>query len=215
MADITRLIDKDLEEIDIIDHKLQVSDSNIAGATEDITNGLKSINTDHSAIHMGIGYCGHLYLASLAGLGTQVWRIKGPTTTYAHIKSIQVSCEGSTIRATLKKDVTITNAGTEESTIANLNHNSTNLPSTKFYDGSVTYTGGSTWCEVIVHGDTAGVGVNTGTSGGNFIQNDYLEYVTKTGDEDYILEIVNLKEDAATNIAVNLFFYEEGQGLDN
>jgi hypothetical protein len=186
----------------------------ITKAHETVTNGLKSINSDHALIHKGLGYCGHLYLASLGNQAVQRWRIKGPTTKYAHIKNIQVGCEGTTIRIRLIKDATITNAGTEVAgAIANLNHNSENGATIKFYDSGVTYTGGSIWCEIVVHGDTSGVGANLGSSGGEFIQSDYLEYVTKTGDEDYVLEITNLKTDTGLNIQVQLFFYEEEQGI--
>ena len=186
----------------------------ITEAQEPITHGLKAINTDHGAIHLGFGFCASLYLASLAGSAIQRWRIKGPTTKYAHLKSIQVSAEGSSLSVKLIKDVTIVNSGTEVAgAINNLNHNSTILPTTKIYDSGTTYTGGNTWCQVIIHGDTSGVGTGIGSNGGNFVQSDYLEYITKTGDEDYVLEIQNLKTDVASNISVQLFFYEESQGL--
>ncbi len=181
---------------------------------ESITGSFKNTNSDHSAIHLGYGYCLHLYYASLAGNATKTYRIKGPTNLFAHIKGIQISASGSVIRAELIKDAAITNPGVEiTGMINNLNHNSIRTPQTKVFDSNVTYTGGSVWCSAIVQGDTTGGGNATSRSGGEFIQQDYLEYVTKSEDEDYILKLTNLTADTAAYIQINMFFYEEPKGL--
>lgn len=186
-------------------------------ADEGITHGLRSINTDHGAIHLGWGYCAHLYHADLAQNAKKVYRYKAPTTKYAHIKSIQVNSAGATVRVRLVKNPTITVAGTEIDCICNLNHNSNSVAESKIYDGDAEFTGGETWCQIVIHGDTVGTGTdaNKSKSSGSFIQSDYLEYVTKSGGEDYIIEIENIdtKNVPALDISIDMFFYEEPQGI--
>ena len=181
-------------------------------ADEPITRGLRTVNTDHGAIHSGWGFCAHLYHASLATTARQVYRFKGPTTLYAHIKSIQAGVIGETITVKLIKDPTITNAGTIiADALQNLNHNATQTAQSALYDGGVTYTGGTTWCEVIVRGSTSG-GIQVKASS-TFVQSDYLEYVTRDGDTDYILEIENIGTATAEDISIDIFFYEEPLGI--
>jgi hypothetical protein len=183
-------------------------------AMDQITYSFKNTNSDHSAIHLGYGMCMHMNHATLLGNAEKTYRIKGPSTLFAHIKSIQVSSEGSTIKCELIKDAVITNPGTEiVDAIQNLNHNSSRTPQTKVYDSSVTYTGGKVWCSVLVHGDTTGGGSNTSRSSGSFNQNENLEYITKNNDTDYILKITNLTSDTAINTHINMFFYEEPKGM--
>lgn len=185
--------------------------SEIRNIMDPITGNLRNTNSDHSAIHAGEGNCLHLYLATLAAEGVQRWRIKGPTAKFAHIKGIQISAQGAPLVARLIKDMTITNTGTiVENCIANLNDNIDLEAETKVYDSGVTYTGGTVWCSTVIQGSST----NQAISSGSFIQNDNLEYVTKDGDTDYVLEIENLDgSDEANFINVNMFFYEETRGL--
>jgi hypothetical protein len=184
-------------------------------AQEQVTKGLVNTNSDHNAIHKGYGFCMHLFYASLAPTAKQIYRLKGPVNLFSHIKSIQANLEGATCRFRLVKDATVVLEGTEITNIINnLNHNSARLPQTKVFDGGATYSGGSTWCSVVVHADTSGGGTTLSKSSGNFIQADYLEYVTKSNEEEYFLEIENLSlSDTAVNIDIKFFFYEEPQGL--
>lgn len=189
----------------------------IADWTEEITKGIKVINTDHAAIHDGIGMCASLYLPTLAPAAIQNYRYKGPTSLFAHIKSIQVNGQGSAlkvelIRSTVASPIVITNVGTEiVGAIQNLNDNSDKVPESKLYDSGIVFTGGANWCSVIVNGSST----NQAVTGGSFAQGENQEYVTKDGDTDYILKITNLDgSDTASYIGVNMFFYEEPQGLD-
>lgn len=181
---------------------------------ERITGSVKEINSDHSAIHAGLGYCLHLYHASLAPGVSKNYRIKGPTTKYAHLKSIQVSAQGAPLLVELIQEAAFTNLGVEiTGAIKNLNHNYPDVNQTKVYDGSVAYTGGEVWCSIVVQGNTTGGGANITSSSGQFIQSDYLEYDTKDGDENYVLKITNLSAEAtAQYINTNMFFYEEELG---
>jgi hypothetical protein len=185
-------------------------------AEEPITKGIRSINTDHGAIHLGWGYCAHLYHKELAVGAKKIYRFKGPSTKYAHIKSIQAGAIGSTIAARIIKDVTITVMGTKEDCLCNLNHNSLHEAQSEIYDGSVVYTGGKTWCEVIIRGYTSEDSKFAASmqTAGQFIQNDYLEYVTKSNDEDYIIELENIGDDTAYDLSIDMFFYEEPLGYE-
>jgi len=207
MADINKMSPKTSRYLD--------ENNNEINALYSITGSFKNTNSDHTAIHAGYGMCLCLEYASLAANTSKIYRFKGPTTLYAHIKSIQVSLEGATCRVKLIRNATITNAGTEVTgCMHNLNDNSSRTPQSKVYDSSVTYTGGLTWCQTIVHGDTSGAGGSLARTNSSFIQNENLEYVTKTNDTNYVLEIKNLStSDAALNILISMFFYEEPQGL--
>jgi hypothetical protein len=184
---------------------------------EGVTGAVKDINSDHAAIHLELGYCMSLYHASLAAGAKKIYRVVGPETLFAHIKSIKVSAQGAPLMVKLITEPTITTPGGEiAGCIRNLNHNSEKLNQLHVFDGSVAYTGGSVWCPVIVHGDTGGVGGNKIAASGQFSESDFLEYVTKNDAEEYILEIENLNApggDPAVHILTRMFFYEEPYGV--
>lgn len=187
----------------------QVEVSNLP--IEELTGGIPEINTDHALIHKGYGLCASIYLATLAANGTKVWRLKGPTTRFAHIKSLHVGSQGAPLKIELIRNATITNAGTEISgAIKNLNDNSLVVAQSKLYDSAVAYTGGNVWCTVVVNGATTNQAVSTGS----FVQNANQEYITKSADTDYIIKITNLSAtDAASHLMFGMFFYEETRGL--
>jgi hypothetical protein len=194
--------------------RMIAENNEVRNILDPITHNPRNTNSDHSAIHYGMGMCLHLYEASLAAEGKQVYRFKGPDTLYAHIKGIEVSGQGASCAVRLIRNATITDAGVEvEGAIQNLNDNSDVEPESKVYDSNVTYTGGTVWCEKIIHGDTDGTGVKKVQSGASFVQNVNLEYVTKSEGTDYILEIENLDDtNELAHLSVNMFFYEEPEG---
>lgn len=211
-----RLIKKMLEMFDA-DNKVKVNDETLVRARDNITKALQSTNSDHTAIHKGYGYCAHLYFEELEHGDKKRYRWKGPEHLYCHIKSIQVGCIGATVSAKIIKDVTITNDGTKEDCLCNLNHNADIPAKSEIYDGNVEYSGGKTWCEVIVRGFTSEETKQAPAqqTAGQFIQNDYIEYVTKNGEEEYIIEIENIdvEENTAFDLTIDLFFYEEPEGI--
>lgn len=208
-------LDTTNNKLEDIKTEVQSIDLQLEGFTEELTGGVKSINTDHALIHAGLSYCAHLEFASLAPLAKKVYRIRSPLTLYDHIKNIIVSVEGATCRISLKRNCTITNGGVELTNVLNnLNDNSLYTPQTKIYDSNVTYTGGTTWCSTIAHADTSGAGGSTSRSSGGFIQGDNQEYVTKNNNTDYILEIENISTtDTALNLHISIFLYEETKGI--
>jgi len=178
---------------------------------EGLTGGVEEINTDHALIHKGYGLCASIYLATLAPNATKIWRLKGPTTRFAHIKSLHVNSQGAPLRIDLIRNATITNMGTEISdAIQNLNDNSVVVAQSKLYDSAVAFTGGTIWCSVVVNGATT----NQTISAGSFVQNVNQEYITKSNDTDYIIRITNLSgSDTASHLMFGMFFYEESEGL--
>jgi hypothetical protein len=202
--------------------KISLSNNVLTTAKEQITNGLISTNSDHSAIHRGFGYCKHLFFGELAFGAKKIYRITSPETLFMHIKSIQVGLIGATcaarlVKGTAENPLVITNTGTLESPSWNLNDNSPMTPQSKWYDGTVEYTGGQTWCEVVVRGFTTAdtKQAPSNQTAGEFIQSDYLEYVTKNNNTEYILEVENIdhEENTAYDITIDMFYYEEPQGL--
>lgn len=179
---------------------------------EEVTGAVNEINSDHKAIHDGYGLCAHLYLASLVAEAKHVYRFKGPSTLYAHIKNIELTGQGAPVAFRLIKGATVTVAGSEVTgAIQNLNDNSDTTPESALYDTNVEYTGGTIWCEKVMQGSTGGPISATGS----FAQNPNQEYITKTGSVDYILELENLSTtDDASYLNVNMFFYEEPSGLN-
>ena len=208
-----------IEELKAIKSESKRSADVLDRADEKITRGVRSINTDHAAIHLGWGFNIHIYETSLEFGAKKIYRFKGPSTLYAHIKSIQAGCTGATVRAKIIKDATITGNGTIREALRNLNHNATQTAESEIYDGAVTYTGGITWAEVILRGFTSDSGkfAPSQQNAGEFIQNDYLEYVTKTNNENYIIEIENIdsEESTAFDLTLDFFFYEEPLGITN
>ena len=190
-------------------------DSKARSILDPITHNPRNTNSDHSAVHYGMGMCMHLYTASIAPEAKHIYRFKGPTTLYAHIKGMEVSGQGATVAVRLIKRATITVAGTEiTGAIQNLNDNAEVEPQSKVYDTNVEYTGGIVWCQKLAHGNTDSSGNKNIQSGASFVQNPNTEYVTKSGDTDYIIEIENLDDNnSLVHLNVNLFFYEEETGV--
>lgn len=183
----------------------------ILSSYDDFTKSKKTIDTDHYYIHKGLGYCIHNYTALLAFGDKLIYRYVSPLTKYAHIKNIQVSSENATIKVTLKRGIVITGAGTlVTDSINNLNDNVENESGSKLYNGSVTYTGGTEWCSIVVHGGST----NQSSTSNTFVQSGETEYIAKNNETDYIIEIENIDEaeKTANNINLNMFLYEEERG---
>jgi hypothetical protein len=194
--------------------RILTEQNEVKNAYDPITHNPRNTNSDHSAVHYGLGFCAHLYLASLAASATQVYRFKGPTDLFAHLKSLEVAGQGATCAFRIYRGVTLTANGTLVSgAIQNLNDNSPVEPESELYNGTVTYSAATLWCEKIFHGSTDSSGNKNIQSGASFVQNPNLEYVTKDGDTDYVIEIENLDPTyPCVHLGVNMFFYEEEHG---
>ena len=108
---------------------------------ESVTGGLKSINTDHSAVHKGLGFCFHNRLTTLSnevGSNKKVYRLKTPLDKYLHIKNMEIASQGSTIVLRIVEAPTITVAGTEiANAIQQMNRTFNKVAQSKIYDSTV------------------------------------------------------------------------------
>lgn len=193
-----------------------IDDENVVrNILDPITHNPRNTNSDHSAIHYGLGMGLNLYLSSLAAGQKQIYRINGPETLFAHIKNVEVSGQGATFAVRLIKEPTITTAGVLiANAIQNLNHNSDVVPQSSVYGTDVAYSDGVVWRQKIIHGYTDSSGNKFIQGANSFIQNPNIEYVTTDGNADYILEIENLDlANALSHLDIAMFFYEEPLGF--
>ena len=190
-----------------------LEDGTVVNQNEGITGFPGYINSDHANIHFKAGYVFSAKIATIAASATKSYRIEGPTDLFMHLKNLKVSGFGASLHVKLVKGATTDAAGTAmtngQTGFHNLNHNGDDTPQSTIYENSTRTASGYVWDQDITYGDTTG---NRG-DGSNFVQTDYLEYVTKSSDEEYFLEITNLDgANAATNVLVKFFMYEEAAG---
>lgn len=188
--------------------------------TEDFTSGVKTINTDHAFIHQGIAFKMHLDIGDLAAAASESYSLKTPANKYLHFKNLRLSGVGasvkaSIIRGTASNPLTVNSAGSAASELigpANLNDNSA-TSSGVTVKKTPTYTNnedGETWDFITISGESTNQFQSATESRGN--ENE--ELVMKP-DTYYVLTITNLSGgggDAASDVILTAFWYEEGQG---
>jgi hypothetical protein len=174
-----------------------------------ITNALRNINSDHSAIHEGEGFNLLFDFTGLTSLGKKVYRFVGPTTRFAHVKNLSFVGQGSQALIKIIKEATQTAPGTLlTDAIINKNDNSPLVPTSKLYENA-TYTGGKLWDFAKINGDTLG---GSSSSGGNVNTNPNEELITKDENTVYFIEVENLTTDTLDHVYCKMFFYEELKG---
>ena len=178
----------------------------IVDSQEEITLGIKSINTDHALIHMGYGLGFTIYKTLTTG---QVfnWSFKAPTAKYAHVKDIQLTSLGGSIKLALLEGVVVTVDTGTLVPLNNLNNNSLYVPTTTIKE-TPTFTGGAAAWTIYALADST----NQTTGIGAFAQNENKEFVTKSADTYYVLQATNLTTESIP-IVISGFLYEESQGL--
>lgn len=196
--------------------RVVLESGSVVNQNEGITGFQGSIDTDHANIHYKAGYVFSAKIASIAASATKSYRIKGPSELFAHMKNLKVGGFGASLHVKLVKGATTDAAGSAltngQDGFHNLNHNGTDAPESAIYENSTRTATGYIWDQEITYGDTTG---NKG-DGSNFLQTPNLEYVSKSGDENYFIEITNLDgANAATNVLIKFFMYEESQGFSN
>lgn len=188
MADINRLIDKDLEEIDIIDGKLQVEDKNLTNAKDTATNNLGIIETEHKEIHEGNHFF-NSYLLSMTGNATYDWvLITGEK--YAHVTFTLQTAEAGFSFITYE-GITANNDGTIVPNILNNNRNSANASTILF---RLAPTGVVTIGSQQVRQGHYGTAAGTGNSVGGSVTREN-ELILKPNTK-YLLRITNLSAQA-------------------
>lgn len=177
---------------------------------ENITGGIKNINSDHALIHDGIGMGFSIYNATMTTGQVKEYSFKAPTTKYAHVKNLTVQTLGGSVKMEILKGVTVTVDTGTAVPISNLNDNST-IVATATIKASPTYTGGTVWATSYALADST----NQTTGMGDYIENVNQELVTKSAGTYYVLKITNLTTDTIGPVVATGFFYEESEGIDS
>lgn len=173
---------------------------------EEITGGINSINSDHTLIHQGYGFCFSIY-ETLTNAQVKTYSFKAPTSRFAHIKNLVLQSLGGSVKLEILRDVTVTgDTGTAVLT-SNLNDNSTSTP-TATVKATPTYSGGTVALALYSLSDAT----NQTTGNGSFALNTNEEFITKSSDKYYVLKFTNLTTESVP-IAFKGFFYEELKGL--
>ena len=174
---------------------------------EQLTGGIPNINTDHALIHKGYGYSFSILLNTLAGSAVKEYCLTSPSDLFIHLKNFNIQVLGSSIKAEILVSPTVTvNTGAAVS-ISNLNHNSSLTAETTIKENP-TYTGGTSARAIYALSDST----RQATGNADFNSNPNQEFITKDGNEQYILKITNLSSDDCL-VSIDAFFYEETKGL--
>jgi hypothetical protein len=188
------------------------------GHEGNFTKGLRVINTDHAYIHAGIGFKGHLDLGNIAAAQSESYSFKTPAGKYIHLKNLVLAASAASVklelfRGTVAAPLTINSPGgaaTEWTGPHNANDNSATtsgvtVAKTPTYTAAQT---GALWDFIIV----SGAATNQFQSISEVRMSDNFELVLKPNTY-YVLKFTNLSgADAAVDVNLGLFFYEEGAG---
>jgi len=182
--------------------------SNITvSGTEGITTGVNSINTDHSAIHLGYGALVS-DIQTLTNGATKEYCMTTPEFLYPHFKNVVLKSLGGSCKLELIKGATVTVNTGDALNIQNPNDNATATADMTIKEDP-TYSGGTVWTTIYALSDSTRQTIgNAETS-----TSDNQELVMKNANEEYILKLTNLTTDTIT-VAWQGFWYEEPQGVD-
>lgn len=188
---------------------------------ERFTGAVKSINSDHSYIHDGIGYKAHLDIGALSAAASESYSFKTPVDKFCHFKNLRLSGKGASVRAfiirgTETNPLTVNSAGSTASELigpVNLNDNFSNA-SGVVVKKTPTYTNnenGEVWDFITISGESTNQFQSTTESQGNV-----NEELVMQPDTYYVLTITNLSAgggDAANDVVLTGFWYEEDMGV--
>lgn len=207
---------------EIYDQPIGAQNVILTGETiEILTDAVRVIPTDHAYIHAGIGHKFSLNIGTLNAAASMSFSFKTPASKYIHFKDLKLTSMGAGVRLDIRRGTSATplvidspgSAATELVGPNNLNDNSTNVSGVTILK-TPTYTGGATgtiWDSIQIVGDSTNqfaTVVETKIS-------DNDELVMKP-DTYYVFTITNLSAgggDAAQQVFVNGFFYEEDAGF--
>ena len=187
---------------------------------ERVTGAIPAINTDHKYIHVGIGYKAHLEIGDLAAEASESFSFKTPANNYVHFKNLRLSGVGASMKAeiifgTEDNELDVDSAGTTATELLgphNLNDNSSNSTGIVIKK-TPTYTDnkdGETWDLITI----SGASTNQFRSASQTQGGANEELVLKP-DTYYVIKITNLSPeggDAASDVNLTMFWYEEGDG---
>ena len=187
-------------------------------AVERVTKAFAIINTDHKYIHEGIAYKAHLSIGDLAANSSISYSFKAPEKHYVHFKNFKLYGVGATLKMELIR-------GTEDDPLVIDNPDSGTIDGDDLVgphsvnDFKVIETGvtigktptyttnqdGETWDQVVLPGSST----NQFQSSDQTSVSDNFEYVMKP-DGYYVITIINTSSaDAAEDVGLEMFWYEE------
>lgn len=174
-------------------------------AAERITDGLSVINTDHAAIHKGMGFTAGDYISMTTG-AVKSYCLTAPASKYMHIKNLSIQALGGSIKLEILKLPTVTvNTGTAL-VLTNKNDNSA-VVSGSSIKPDPTFSDGTVWDTFYALSDST----NQSTGLTQINDNDNEELVTKAASTKYIIRLTNLTE-VTVPVSWRIFFYEEDAG---
>ena len=191
----------------------------LRGLLERVTKMFPVINSDHAFIHEGDAHKARLDVGTLAHGASEEYGFKTPKELYVHFKNLKLTSVGATVAVELKRGTTtnpltvnsVSSATSELTGPHNVNDYSSKtsgcaIGKTPVYkDGTEN---GELWDKIIAPGS----GTNQFQSVSQTMMSDNFEYVMKP-DTYYVIEFENLSgEDAASDVALELFWYEEVDG---
>lgn len=179
------------------------ADACLVANQEDLTLAQKSISTDHSYIHDGIGFSQTIETASIEAAGAYKISIATGTTKYLHMRAIASSSTANIIEIELLEAPT--NSSGTAVTMQNRNRNSSTTSTATVKQG-VASTGGTSLGKY-----TAGAGGGVQARSGGSVGGENDERVLKQN-TDYAIVITNIGATTATVGYISLFWYEEARG---
>ena len=180
-------------------------------AYDKFTMGVRSIDTDHSYIHDGIGFvCTKVF--SLGNAAVQNCILTTPAITpgganvYIHIRPASVTSSASAVIVNFYEGCTYT-GGTPITGSFNRNRNSSNNTSMILIDGSPTVSSDGT----LLTTNYIGVGGTPSQVAGGGLSGTFEELVLKPS-TNYLLRFTN-QTSTTTTISAGIFWYEEEMGV--
>ena len=169
---------------------------------ERFTQFVGVIQSDHAYIHDGIGFSGLIETGSISAAYYIAFTTPAASTgKYVHLRPATISSDANSVKYVLYEGDTFT--GGTAVTAINKNRNSSTAAATTVKKGVTTTPAGD-----IIAGGIIGSGGRPQSTAGGATGSEH-EIVLKP-DTDYIL---SLNPAGATNVFLDVFWYEEGTGV--
>lgn len=183
----------------------------VIGGNEELTGAVTNINSDHAVIHMGFGYKAHFEIETFASGASPIYYLIKTGNLYGHFKSLQLSGQGSNVKASIYQNPAVSADGAADATIlgvSNLNANSESVTQFTITANPTVTDDGDFWDGTIIYGNTT----NLSSSSSSTQQNPNEELVMAPN-SSYLIKLENVKDDDCNYVRLIAFWYEETRGL--
>jgi hypothetical protein len=170
---------------------------------EGVTNGIRSIMTDHEQIHLGNGYV-LSHFGSVASSGELLIQLDVPANDYVHLKKWSLWTDSPIAKLEIVEAPTLTD-GTTAINIVNKRRVGTPDASLCSAFSDPTAISGGTILETTYVGGGGTGGFKSG--GTNSVEDEYVLNPSTT----YLFRVTNLDSSART-CAIHMLWYEESGG---